>query len=161
MNSKSQEPLYLPPLSHLFADNKQRPLLWLASHLIQAARSSKLDQAGLREYLKGLKENYFKEVGSTAEEWSNVQQVPRTTFFLLLPCLCRPLRRQQTEATVPVGQPLDPGCSEFQAGPTGLPQGPQRKLLQRGWLNCKRVIKYTADPKNHILSLLPPLSQPL
>ena len=60
--------------------NKLRPLFRLANRLIQAARSSKLDQAGLREYLKGLKENYFKEVGSTAEEWSNEQQIPRTTL---------------------------------------------------------------------------------
>lgn len=49
-------------------DQKMRPLFRLANRLIQAARSSKLDQAGLREYLKVLKESYFKEMRSS-EEW--------------------------------------------------------------------------------------------
>ena len=35
-------------------------------------------------------------------------------------------------------------AQKFQAGPgwpKGVPQGTQRKLLQRGWLNCRGVIK--------------------
>ncbi|XP_063952097.1 mutS protein homolog 4-like [Lytechinus pictus] len=48
-------------------DQKMRPIFRLANRLLQAARSSKLDQAGLREYLKILKESYFKEMGSSEE----------------------------------------------------------------------------------------------
>ncbi|XP_072181746.1 mutS protein homolog 4-like [Diadema setosum] len=47
---------------------KLRPVYRLANRLIQAARSSKLDQAGLRDYLQNLRANYFKEIGSGAEE---------------------------------------------------------------------------------------------